>query len=136
MVLLVTGVIVLIAAFHIWQRRDSRGGWPLFLLFVAIFEWALATGLEAATVQLDLKNFWSRTSYYGTQFSAPLLLLFALGYTGREKKASPLITTLLFVVPVAITTLALTSVTFSRVKYPHMMSREEIRLTALSSCAG
>jgi len=48
-------------------------------------------------------------AYFGTQSSAPLLLLFALNYTGRGKKVSPLITSTLFVVPVVIIALALTN---------------------------
>lgn len=106
---LVTGLVALIVAVHIWRRRDSRGGWPLLLLFAAIFEWALAAGLEAAAVPQELKVFWSKMAYFGTQSSAPLLLLFALNYTGRGKKVSPLITSTLFVVPVVVIALALTN---------------------------
>ena len=45
---LATGVVSIITVFFVWKRRASRGGWPLFLLFVMVSEWALANGLEAA----------------------------------------------------------------------------------------
>ena len=45
---LLTGVVSIIVTFFVWKRRTSRGGWPLFLLFVMVSEWALANGLKAA----------------------------------------------------------------------------------------
>lgn len=49
-----TGVVSIIVSFFVWKRRSSRGGWPLFLLFVMVSEWALANGLEAADETLNL----------------------------------------------------------------------------------
>ncbi len=102
----ITAIVAIIVSIYAWRRRDSRGGWPIFLLFIAVSELALAEGLESAAVPLELKIFWSKISYIGAQTAPPLLLLFALQYTGQGKKATPLTTGLLFVIPAIIIFLA------------------------------
>jgi len=106
---LTTGVIAIIVSIIIFRKRDTRGGWPLFLLFIAVSEWALANGLEAAAVPAELKIIWSQVAYVGTQVSPPLVLLFALQYTGQGRKISPLATGLIFVIPAVIIFLAATN---------------------------
>lgn len=106
---LFTGVVAIIVSVIIWRKRDTRGGWPLFLLFVAVSEWALANGLEAAAVPLELKVFWSTAAYVGAQLSPPLVLLFALQYTGQGRKMAPLTIGSLFVIPTVIILLAATN---------------------------
>jgi diguanylate cyclase (GGDEF)-like protein/PAS domain S-box-containing protein len=106
---LFTGVVAIIVSVIIWRKRDTRGGWPLFLLFIAVSEWALANGLEAAAVPPELKIFWSKTAYIGAQVSPPLVLLFALQYTGQGRKITPITTGLFFVIPTAIIILAATN---------------------------
>lgn len=103
---LLTSIVASLVAGFVWKRRKSRGGWPLFLLFIAIAEWALANGFESAAVPLDLKIFWSKISYIGSQSSPVLILLFALQYTGKGGRVTPLSTGLLFIVPSAIMFLA------------------------------
>jgi len=103
---ILTGVVAILVAGIVWKRRESRGGWPLFLLFIAVSEWALANGFEAAAVPQDLKILWSKIGYIGSQISPVLLLLFALQYTGRGKRINPLTTGLLFVIPAMIIFLA------------------------------
>ena len=82
---LLTGFVAVVVSIIIWKRRNSRGGWPLFLLFVAVAEWALCNGLEAAAVPQELKIFWSKVAYLGAQTSPVLLVLFALQYNGSGK---------------------------------------------------
>jgi diguanylate cyclase (GGDEF)-like protein/PAS domain S-box-containing protein len=106
---LLTGVVSVAVAFFVWKRRASRGGWPLFFLFVAIAEWALSNGLEAAAVTQELKIFWSKIAYLGAQTSPVLLVLFALQFSGRGKRITPLTSALLFIVPTITIFLAATN---------------------------
>jgi diguanylate cyclase (GGDEF)-like protein/PAS domain S-box-containing protein len=106
---LITGFIAIVVSIIIWRKRDTRGGWPLFLLFIAVSEWALANGLEAAAVPPELKIFWSKAAYIGAQVSPPIVLLFALQYTGQGRKITLLTTGLFFVIPAAIIFLAATN---------------------------
>ena len=106
---LFTGIIAIVVSIIIWRKRDTRGGWPLFLLFVAVSEWALANGMEAAAVPLEHKVFWSKIAYIGAQVSPPLVLLFALQYTGQGRKMAPLTIGSLFVIPIVIILLAATN---------------------------
>jgi len=46
--LIVTAVISAVVAFIAWRRRATPGGTPLALLMLAVTEWALVSGLEAA----------------------------------------------------------------------------------------
>ena len=94
-----TAVISIIVAVIMWKRRIARSGWQLFLLFVAISEWTLANGLEAAAIPQDQKIFWSKVAYIGAQTAPVLLMLFALAYTGRIQRLKPGIIALLFVIP-------------------------------------
>ena len=103
---LATGAVAIIVSIHAWRRRNSRGGWPLFFLFLAVSEWAIANGLEAAAIPLELKVFWSKVSYLGSQVTSPLLLLFVLQYTGKGRKISIITTAFLFLVPLIIIYLA------------------------------
>ena len=106
---LLTGFVAVAVSVVVWKRRNSRGGWPLFLLFVAVAEWALCNGLEAAAVTQELKIFWSKVAYLGTQTSPVLLVLFALQYNGRGKRITLFTTALLFVIPVITILLAATN---------------------------
>jgi diguanylate cyclase (GGDEF)-like protein/PAS domain S-box-containing protein len=106
---LFTGLVAIVVAFFVWKRRASRGSWPLLLLFVAVAEWAISNGLEAAAIPQDLKIFWTKIAYLGVQTSPVLLVLFALNYNGRGKRVTPLTSALLFVIPVITIVLAATN---------------------------
>ena len=108
---LLTGFVAVAVSVIVWKRRASRGGWPLFLLFVAVAEWALCNGLEAAAVPQELKIFWSKVAYLGAQTSPVMLVLFALQYNGRGKRITLLTSALLFVIPALTILLAATNET-------------------------
>ena len=78
-------------------------------MFVAIAEWSLCNGLEAAAIPQELKIFWSKVAYLGAQTSPVLLVLFALQFSGRGKRFTPLTTALLFLVPLITIVLAATN---------------------------
>ena len=104
-----TAVVSIIVAIATWKRRTARSGLQLFLLFVAISEWALANGFEAAAVAKELKIFWSQVAYLGAQASPVLLMLFALTYTGHIQRIKPGVTALLFIIPALVVITAATN---------------------------
>lgn len=97
-----TALVSIVIAAIMWNRRSIRGGLALFLLFVAISEWALADTMEAAAVSQELKIFWSKVGYLGVQTSPVLILVFAMQYSGRNRALSNLNIILLFIVPLIV----------------------------------
>lgn len=104
-----TAAVSIVVTVMMWKHRSARSGWYLFMLFVAISEWALANGLEAAAVPQELKIFWSKVAYLGIQTSPVFLMFFALSYTGRVHRIKPMVFALLLVIPVLIILLAATN---------------------------
>ena len=66
-----------------WQRRKAAGAIPLALLMVAVAVWQLAYALQLSGADFRTQFFWVRFRYLGIVWLSPLLLLFALQYTGR-----------------------------------------------------
>jgi diguanylate cyclase (GGDEF)-like protein/PAS domain S-box-containing protein len=93
----------------VWQRRSVRGGIALFLLFLAVSEWAFGNGLESAAVGRDLKILFSKIVYVGAQSAPVFLLLFALKFSGRVERIQPISVTGLFLIPALIVSLAATN---------------------------
>ena len=104
-----TAGVAIIVSVIMWKRRNSRGGWALFLLFVAISEWTFANGFEAMGVAQDTKILWSKFAYFGAQTSPVFLLIFALTYTGKVNRIHPAFTGLLFLIPSLVIGLAATN---------------------------
>lgn len=105
----ITTAIWIIIAVFAYRRRGARGGWPMFLLSVALSIWAFANSLEAAAVSRSLKIFWLKVACSGTQTSPVFLLLMAAEYTGHGKRITPRFTAMLFIVPILIIILAATN---------------------------
>lgn len=104
-----TAVITLAMVVLVWRKRHMRGGITLLLLFISIFIWSITAGFEAAAVSRTLKITWSKLSYFGAYLSPPFFLLFALFYTNRSFKVSPLKLVGLFIIPSVIISLAVTN---------------------------
>ena len=104
-----TAVITLAMVVLVWRKRHMRGGITLLLLFVSIFIWSITAGFEAAAVSRTLKITWSKLSYFGAYLSPPFFLLFALFYTNRSFKVSPLKLVGLFIIPSVTISLAVTN---------------------------
>jgi PAS domain S-box-containing protein len=98
----------LLASF-LWSRRAARGGWPLFLLMMAIGIWAAANAAEIITIAIPMKILWSKISYIGICSVAPLWFTFVIRYTDREWLLTPFRTVLFWIVPVISLGLALTN---------------------------
>lgn len=105
----ITAAVSIIVTIMLWKRRTVRSSWWLLLLFIAISEWALANGFEAAAVSQELKIFWSKIAYLGAQTSPVFLLLFALVYTRRIQRLKIGYIALFYVIPVFVIIAAATN---------------------------
>jgi diguanylate cyclase (GGDEF)-like protein len=70
---------------RLWPRRKGPGGWPLLGLLASASWWCFASALEAASVGISSKVFWSQASYVGVVTCSPLFLLFALRFADLQR---------------------------------------------------
>jgi diguanylate cyclase (GGDEF)-like protein/PAS domain S-box-containing protein len=106
---LLTAIIALAVCLLVWPRRSSPGGFQLFLLMVAILEWALMAAFESAAIGQPLKIFWSKAEYIGVHTAPVFLFMFVLYYTNRERWLAGSIRWALFILPIATILLAATN---------------------------
>ncbi len=85
MVLMITAVISAVVSFIVWRRRSAPGGIAIALMMLAVTEWSLVAGLEAAAVEQAAKILWSKLEYLGSNSTMVFFLIFAIEYTGRGK---------------------------------------------------
>jgi diguanylate cyclase (GGDEF)-like protein len=114
------------ATLIVWQRRDAPGGRVLFWMMIAIQVWSFTAAAEAATTDLSVKIFWSKVEYLGGVSAAPLLLVFTLIYTHRNRLLTLRNLILLSTMPILVLLLVWTNefhnliwVDFQRHIYPH-----------------
>lgn len=96
-------------SYYAWKRRSVAGGAELAALMLAVALWALFQCFEGLATTRSIKMFWSATSYFGSQATPVLLLIFALRYTQRDEWINWKRTALLFVVPFVSIVMAYTS---------------------------
>jgi diguanylate cyclase (GGDEF)-like protein len=84
LVFAVTALISALTAGFAWTRRITPGSSALALMMLGVTEWAAAAGMEAASVPLAEKLFWSKVEYLGLNATPLLWLLFVLQFNGRE----------------------------------------------------
>jgi diguanylate cyclase (GGDEF)-like protein/PAS domain S-box-containing protein len=87
-------------------RRKTPGASTFSLLMLAVAEWSLTSGFEAASVALEDKIFWSKFEYVGAVLAPTLFLIFTLEYRQLSRFLSPGYIILYSVLP--LTALALT----------------------------
>ncbi len=68
-----------------WSRRTFPGGHVFPFIMLAVAEWSLFSGLEAAAVPLAMKLVWSKVEYVGLAATPALFLLFAARYSGYDR---------------------------------------------------
>ena len=108
-VLHVTALISAMAAFSASRRRGMSGALALCLLMCAVAEWAFASGLEAAVVELPLKIIFSKIEYVGAVAAPTLFLAFVLEYIQRYRWRTIRNVFLLSVVPLVALGLTMTN---------------------------
>ncbi|MCX6091880.1 MAG: diguanylate cyclase [Candidatus Bipolaricaulota bacterium] len=74
-------IVFLLAVVH----KPFSGSRVFSLVMLAVAEWSLFSGLEAATIPLALKLVWSKIEYVGLAATPPLFLLFAARYSGYDR---------------------------------------------------
>jgi diguanylate cyclase (GGDEF)-like protein/PAS domain S-box-containing protein len=84
LVFAITAFISALTAGIAWARRITPGSSALALMMLGVTEWAATAGMEAASVPLAEKLFWSKAEYLGLNATPLLWLLFVLQFNGRE----------------------------------------------------
>lgn len=72
-----------------WQRRYLLAGKLLTFFMLAVAIWAFGSGVEAGSVGLSHKIFWSKMEYLGFVWASPLCVLFILAYTNHWNWVKP-----------------------------------------------
>jgi diguanylate cyclase (GGDEF)-like protein/PAS domain S-box-containing protein len=88
-ILFITATLSLIAGISAWQRRYYLTGKILTLFMLSTAIWAFFSGIEAITIGLSNKIFWSKMEYLGFVWAAPLCFLFVFAYTNHWKWIKP-----------------------------------------------
>ena len=88
-VLLLTTVVAGGLAVYTWTLRKMPGAEALFVMIVGAGIWALADASGLGSVDLPMRMFWSKASYFGIVLIPVAWLAFAVAYTGREPLSRP-----------------------------------------------
>jgi diguanylate cyclase (GGDEF)-like protein/PAS domain S-box-containing protein len=88
-----------VAAFA-WRRRPAPGTTSLSLLMLGAALFAIPYAIQYGSDELGMVMFWFKASFPGAVVLAPLWLLFALQYTGRERWITQRNLLLLAVIPI------------------------------------
>ena len=80
-----TAALSVVVSFLAMTRRPFPGGRVFPVIMLAVAEWSLFSGLEAATVPLALRLLWSKIEYVGLAATPVLFLLFAARYSGYDR---------------------------------------------------
>jgi diguanylate cyclase (GGDEF)-like protein len=105
----ISAAIAAVTAWLTWRRRSVPGALALSGLMLAVVEWALTSGLEAASPTLGVKIFFAKAEYLGSSCAAPLFLIFALSYSHQQNWLKRQNLILLSSVPVIMILLAWTN---------------------------
>ncbi len=108
-ILMITTVILAMTTWMIWNRRSALGGSALFWLMGSVLTWAFTGAMEAASVGMAQKLFWSKLSYLGIAPAAPLLFMFSLVFTRHKNWITPRRLAVLWTVPLLTVFLAATN---------------------------
>ena len=84
--ILIAGLISVVNALVVSQRRGVTGSLPLFGMLLAISWWSFTYAFELASSQPSWELLWSKMEYIGIVNVPVLFLLFALEYSGYRPK--------------------------------------------------
>jgi PAS domain S-box-containing protein len=101
----VSAAVVVLA----WEQRRAPGGAAFAAMMSAVVIWSLGSALETAAVGQALKLQMTKLSYLGSVSTAPLFLLFALGYFHPGRRLPAAAHAFLWAMPAAALALALTA---------------------------
>lgn len=83
-ILFLTSVINLFAAYVSWQRRKTRSGLYFALGMLGVTFWTLTAALDYAAVAIPLKVLFAKLEYIGYNVAFVFFALFALSHAGYE----------------------------------------------------
>jgi PAS domain S-box-containing protein len=78
--LIIAGLISLINAFVVAQRRGVAGSLPLLGMLLALSGWSFAYAFELVSAEQSWQLFWAKVEYIGIVFVPTLFILFTLEY--------------------------------------------------------
>lgn len=107
--LMATAIISGAISILLWHRRRLAGGAALALLMMTVAGWSLVAAMEAGSVRLAAKVFWSQFEYLGSGTATTLYLFFALQRTGSNIRIGSRRTFALWLLPVVNFAMALTN---------------------------
>lgn len=87
-VLALSGLICCIVSIYLYQFKGSPGTRYLALMEAANAIWSVCYCLEYSTIDLSLRLFWSKLSYFGIIFTTLYFYFFSLRFVFREKPIS------------------------------------------------
>ncbi len=84
--LVIAGLISMVNALVVAQRRRVTGSLPLLGMMIAISWWSFTYAFELASSQQSWELFWSKMEYLGIVNVPVLFLIFAFEYSGYRPK--------------------------------------------------
>lgn len=85
--LAVGAAIYLAVTAYVWRHRRAVGGRALTLLLLSAAGWTILSAVEASMADPQVQEHWGDAKYLGIVGLPPALLVFALEYTGRRRRA-------------------------------------------------
>jgi serine phosphatase RsbU (regulator of sigma subunit) len=127
LLMVVAGVVLAGLAAYVAWRRESRMGWSLAVLLVAVAWWGLAYAVELSVDDVAAKSRWGDLKYVGILALAPAWLVFVLQYTGRGSRVTRRLLAVLAVEPILALTLLAVPATHDLVRfYPPSAAAEDL----------
>lgn len=83
--MVVAGLISLINALVVAQRRGVAGSLPLLGMLLALSGWSFTYAFELASARIEWQLFWAKIEYIGIVSIPTLYLLFTLEYAQHKK---------------------------------------------------
>lgn len=97
--LLISGAITTGMGFYAWRSRSTPGAAPFAFVFLGMTLWSLFNALRWASADLSMQLFLAKVRILGPDIIAISFIIFALEYTGREKRITRRNLTLLMLIP-------------------------------------
>lgn len=98
-----------VVAIMAWRRAGQLELRLFVWLLICVVLWCFGRGMEILSATLATKILWAKVEYVGVLLSPVLWLLFALSYTGRQRRVSRAARLLFWVIPAATILLMITN---------------------------
>ena len=82
---LVAGVLTAVVALYIWRKRVIPGATALFILMIAVTEWAVGSAFQIMSTQIFYKIMWGKLQYIGIVATPLACFAFVFQYCGQSK---------------------------------------------------